>query len=327
MSSPQPVLSAAVNYLEPEVVASWPDIVAYVDYDENVNVVYSNPVAASDYTCVDAALSFIEAYSITSWLDVGVVAQSTMPDVLTAEVVSPVDELAFYFTKSLNDFTPGFIDSTTVSFLKSNADSVTLVDDTDIDYWIDKRLFDSQGFADAVRFSLVKAPFTDEVFAASTTVLQPIKNLADSIGAPTDFVVRTFYKSLADSVTLTEAVSVFKAFIRDFSDTLSTPDRVYLQPEQPKTDSASATDATSLTGIKNVSDSIFLLDNMDGDIEYVFIKLVSELLIASDTSNIAFTAEKVDNLSTVSSGILTIQDYCDITYFLEDYVGSSRTFT
>ena len=33
-----------------------------------------------------------------------------------------------------------------------------------------------------------------------------------------------------------------------------------------------------------------------------------------------------DTASTTDAGLLIMQDYCDITYFLEDYVGTSRTF-
>ena len=66
---------------------------------------------------------------------------------------------------------------------------------------------------------------------------------------------------------------------------------------------------------------------MDGNIEYLLIKVLSEMLAVSDTQTVVFAANKSDNAVLSSSGSLLMQDYCDITYFLEDYVGQTRTFT
>lgn len=323
LSSPS-VLLASVSYLEPEVVASWPDVVAYVDYDENVNVVYSDPVATSGYPYIDAELSYIEAYSITSWVDVAVSAQATMPDVFTVDVVSPVDELAFYFSKSLSDVY-SFNDTAAISFLAQRADTFSI--DTKLVRNATKKLSDSQNVLEALSFNLVKAPFLDGVLANSIASLSFTKRLSDTFGISTDFLVQTFYKALTDSVSLADAVIAYKEYIRNFSDDILAPDLVYLEESQPKTDSASVFDSSTIQPQKNVSESLYLLDNMDGDIEYIFIKLVSELLLTSDTHAVAFFTNKADNLSTISSGSLTAQNYCDITYFLEDYVGVSRTFT
>jgi hypothetical protein len=66
---------------------------------------------------------------------------------------------------------------------------------------------------------------------------------------------------------------------------------------------------------------------MDGDLTYAFVKVIGEILTIPDLQIIDFSTQKADNIAIASSGVLSMQDYCDITYFLEDYVGLSRTFT
>jgi hypothetical protein len=70
-----------------------------------------------------------------------------------------------------------------------------------------------------------------------------------------------------------------------------------------------------------------MVDNMDGNIEYLLFKVTNDSISSIDVQTVDFQPNKADNVSTSSSGILSLQDYCDITYFLEDYVGISRSFT
>jgi len=158
--------------------------------------------------------------------------------------------------------------------------------------------------------------------------LTPIKNLSDALGVPVDVVTYAVGKSIAESVTLVEAIQVFKVYIRNFTEVINAPDASVLdiQPEQ-KQDLAVVSDSDTLVVSKNLSESIGLQDNMDGNMQYLLIKVLSEMLAVSDTQTVVFAANKSDNAVLSSSGSLLMQDYCDITYFLEDYVGQARTFT
>jgi len=158
--------------------------------------------------------------------------------------------------------------------------------------------------------------------------LTSIKNLADALDAPVDVVTYAVGKAIAESVTLVEAVQVFKVYIRNFTDVLNAPDATVLtiQPST-KQDLAVVSDADTLAVSKNLSESIGLQDMMDGNIQYLLIKVLNEALTVSDTQTVVFAANKSDNAVLSSSGSLLMQDYCDITYFLEDYVGQARTFT
>jgi hypothetical protein len=158
--------------------------------------------------------------------------------------------------------------------------------------------------------------------------LQAIKNLSDALEVPVDSVTYAVQKAIADSVTLADAVQVFKVYIRNFTELINTPDAntLDIQPGQEQ-DLASVSDLDTLSVSKGLSESIGLQDNMDGNVEYLLIKVLSEMLAVSDTQTVVFAANKSDNAVLSSSGSFLMQDYCDITYFLEDYVGTSRTFT
>jgi hypothetical protein len=158
--------------------------------------------------------------------------------------------------------------------------------------------------------------------------LQTIKNLADVLDVPVDAVTYAVGKAITESITLADAVQVFKVYIRNFTDVLNAPDAAVLdfQPTA-KQDLATVSDFDALVVDKSLSESIGLQDMMDGNIEYLLVKALSEALSMSDTQTVVFGANKSDNAVLSSSGSLIMQDYCDITYFLEDYVGQTRTFT
>ena len=243
-----------------------------------------------------------------------------------ADSSTTVDKAVLSTGKALFDVYVGFTDHTTVAFGKAAFDSVTMMDDVDIDYWLDKQLKDSQEMADALAFSLVKGTITDSASTLDITTLESTKGLADTLSLPVEAVAVAFSKALADSFSITDAASAFKLYIRDYADNLTSSDATYLEAQLPESESASATDVYVHTVLKNVAEDVILIDNMDGDIQYAFVKLIGELLISSDNKVIDFAANKSDNVTSSDGGVLSMQDYCDITYFLEDYVGISRTF-
>lgn len=276
---------------------------------------------------VKVEVSYLQPTFSVSYLDINICAAVTFPDILAVDIVTPTDLVALTTTKALADTTNGFVDVATRSFTKVNPDSVTMTDDIDIDFFLQKLLSENQPLTDAKAYQLIKLLF-DSLSPADAAQLTAVKNLADIVNTPVDSVVNTINKAIADSVTLTDVAQAFKVYIRSFSENVAVPD-LYSAEFQAGTeqDSNTVSDSSSLVNNKNLSETLNLLDNMDGDIEYVFVKLVSELLVASDAQAVDFASNKSDNAVLSSSGLLLMQDYCDITYFLEDYVGVSRTFT
>jgi hypothetical protein len=242
---------------------------------------------------VIASLSYVRPVFTADYLQIRVIAEVTMPDVLNVDIVTPTDLVSLSTTKALIDTTNGFTDQLVeIIFGKGLADTPVLSD---------------------------------------LAVIGDIQPHIDGIDTATPADVITgfiFEKYIADTFeTLDEATAV-RLFERSFADSLSVPDVPYkdIIPEG-QTDLATTSDSSSLGTDKALSDAFGMIDNMDGDIEYLLFKVTSESISSSDAQIIDFNPQKADNIATDSSGVLSMQDYCDITYFLEDYVGLSRTFT
>ena len=272
-------------------------------------------------------VSYIEAGFEASWTDVAVFAEVTFPDVLSVDVVTPTDFVSKTPGKVLKDTYSGFVDKTVLEPNKGLFDVVLMEDDVDIDIWIEKYLADVQNLAEEKALSFNKGTISDGVTAAEVKVYTLTKALADSIAQPVESVARTVNKVFADSISFTDVAAAFKLYIRNFDDSVTVPDFDFLDFVPEKTDLASATDEKYWSVSKNLTEGITLIDGMDGDLDFLFIKVVSELLVPSDAKFVDFQPNKADNVSTSSSGVLAVQDYCDITYFLQDYVGTSRTIT
>ena len=274
---------------------------------------------------VIAGLSYVQPVFQADYLQIKVIAEVTMPDVLNVDIVTPTDLVTLSTTKALSDTTNGFVDSLVRTFSKPFADSTN---ETDVlRYVFGKKLADTQALADAKRISFGKA-LVDNTTPTDLAKLSTVKALADNLATPTDAVANVIYKALSDSVTLTDFAQAFKLYIRSFAETLTSPDAYSETFDSGVTSDSATTADNSIRGVaKNLSEGLNAIDNMDGDLTYAFVKVIGEILVGSDAQIIDFNTQKADNIATSSSGILAMQDYCDITYFLEDYVGLSRTFT
>ena len=242
---------------------------------------------------VIADLSYIKPVFRANYLQIKVIAEVTMPDVLNVDIVTPVDLVSLSTTKALSDATNGFTDQLVeIVFGKTLADTSILTD---------------------------------------LAVIGDIQPHIDGIDVayPTDTITGiTFQKYLADTFELLDDAVAVRLYQRSFADAFTLPDVPYKSfIPNGKIDTASALDASLINTNKALADSFTMVDNMDGDIQYLFFKTTNDFISGNDTQIIDFSAQKADNITTSSSGILYMQDYCDITYFLEDYVGLSRTFT
>ena len=99
-------------------------------------------------------------------------------------------------------------------------------------------------------------------------------------------------------------------------------DLVSLTVSKGFNDSITNMETTAFTLTKALVDSLTLTDSFYEDLE-----TLADTMGVSDAQALASTLGKDDNVSTSSSGVVVMQNYSDITYFLEDYVGSSTSFT
>jgi len=246
---------------------------------------------------------------------------------LAVDIINPIDGVVLSTTKSLKDVS-ALADDSTLSVDKAEADSQALADTTIRS--VTKGLADTQAPTDAITAKSLTKALADFIAAPQD---QPFLTTAKSFSDNTDgfedgIQSKTLTKGLADSVTMSDVAIAVREFVRSFSEDAPLQDAyVSTFTAGNEAENLGSTDASSLQTSKGLTDSAILIDNMDGDLTYAFVKLTSELLEAQDAQVLDLSKQTSDNVLGEDAGFLIMQDYADITYFAEDYVGISRTFT
>ena len=162
---------------------------------------------------------------------------------------------------------------------------------------------------------------TDATQLAITKQLISITELAEQISLGTT-------KVLDDAAAMSDLFELATTFNRDFADTATLTDLAALSVDKLLEDSFTSIDAATFAVTKLIDDSLTLVDSVVGinftDTEDDAV-VIDDLGIDDDPEwNLGKNLS--DTASTTDAGVLIMQDYCDITYFLEDYVGEARTF-
>lgn len=162
---------------------------------------------------------------------------------------------------------------------------------------------------------------TDATLLAITKQLTEIVELAEQISLGVD-------KTVEDSQALTDLIFIATTFNRSLADITSLSDTTTLGVDKAFTDSISDSDAAAVAVTKLIADSLAMADSL---VSVNFTDAEDDALAIDDLGidddpewNLGKNLS--DTASTTDSGLLIMQDYCDITYFAEDYAGLSRTF-
>jgi len=152
--------------------------------------------------------------------------------------------------------------------------------------------------------------------------------------SPTDILIGDFIitQNLADSAGFVDDYALDLSKL--LTDTSSFADSLSFVVDKPLSDAYSATDSDlSRSFSKQLSDSFFVTDDLDGnasiedDQNMAFTKKRVDLAFALDTLLVKSIVKPVSDTTVVSeSGVVRGQNYCDLSYFLEDYVGFLETF-
>lgn len=134
-----------------------------------------------------------------------------------------------------------------------------------------------------------------------------------------------FVKTRSDSSALTDNFSKTVTFSRTFSEAPAANEEHSFDVTKPLTEAPTASDSfgkvvafsRSFTEAGSASDS----DTLNTG------KNLSDNGGIIDVQVVQFTKASSDSSVAADSGSLRSQGYCDFTYFAEDYVGASRTFT
>lgn len=130
-----------------------------------------------------------------------------------------------------------------------------------------------------------------------------------------------FKKVLSDTATVSDVFSIYLP--KSFTDTSTATDAAVLRVALSKSDTVTTSDTTANKFSKVVADLATLADAATLD----FSKAASDTASAADTVALLSRLAIIDQPTASDSGSLRMQDYCDFTYFAEDYVGESRVFT
>jgi hypothetical protein len=169
--------------------------------------------------------------------------------------------------------------------------------------------------------------FADSVTEVDAATLAFTKQLTDVVDLAEQISLSTS-KSFADTQTLSEVIFIATTFNRSFEDTTSVDDAATRDVGKLLEDSLAAADAATLAVTKLLEDTIALADSVVG-INFTDTEddaLAIDDLGIDDDPEWNLGKNLSDTASTTDAGLLIMQDYCDITYFLEDYVGEARTF-
>lgn len=288
---------------------------SYVKIRAGVAVV--DPVANVTYIAPVAGVSYIELVA-SAQIDTSGRYQF-VPDraVMT-------DGLRFALAKSLVDLVQA-VDTTRYEFEKTaSADSVALTEN------FTKLLIFVRSFAETLNLSdaqvLAVAKVLQESAVMSDATAKQITKASSDNFALSDAAAKQFTKRLTDAYSLTDAAR--RSFTKIVLDTVAAPDAMARAFSKALTDTLLLQDTEIYSLAKLLSDGVAMNDGFDaGDgAVYAFSKGVSNVTMVSDATSRHSNKVTADTVTTADAGVLTKQDYCDITYFAEDYVGESRVF-
>jgi hypothetical protein len=276
--------------------------------------VYAVPLAAVEYVQLDASAAL----------------DTTGRFRYIQELAAVVDGTAFALSKPLADsFTQP--DAVSVSALKSLADGFSMNDGSEaVDgsvYSIAKGIQNIAFMSDATTQSAAKA-LGDAATPLDVVAKSLSRPLADVFNLADDETVAAL-KGLSDSVTMQDTVATLLLFIRNFSDSATAADNnSFVFTPAVKAEQVTVADEDIIAYLKNIADGVAMNDGseaVDGS-QYSFAKGISNVTFVSESRSLIFETSSVESISVADAGLLSVQDYCDLTYFAQDYVGLSQSF-
>ena len=226
-----------------------------------------------------------------------------------------------------------------------------------------KTFAEAVSVSSSTRIEFEKAAIQETISLSEsfTKLLIYARALSDTQGL-TDATVLSIGRAIADAVTMVEQRSmsfsrpvfdtfttsdnVAKSFSRVLTDSYAVADLRRIAFSRPVTDSAAVSDAVLAILHKTISDLFFAQDDAirfvqklvndgvamsdgfdagDGAV-YSFSKGISNVTIVADATAKTPAKGLSEQVALADSGYLVTQDYCDITYFADDYVGVKTLF-
>lgn len=147
------------------------------------------------------------------------------------------------------------------------------------------------------------------------------RQIADVLSTADNKTVSTL-KNLSDSAVMQDSINTLLLYLRSFADSATVADVDARAYSLAKTEQVVVADNDFIDWTKSLAHSITPADVS------VFLaeKPFSESLSTADANALIFSAARVESVTMTDVGVVSIQDYCGLGYFAEDYVGSSQSF-
>jgi hypothetical protein len=237
------------------------------------------------------------------------------------------DSKTYTFSKSLSD-SFGQQEVVSIGFSTSASDSVSFTDSARRS--VAKAATDSFGATDALSFISQRNLQTNEVGVITDTASKDFsKSLIHNIRFVLDSATLSIGKALLDDFGMSDSIVLQRVYIREFDEYLTIEDSLsFTFGGNEFNDNNNAVDSYLLSYSKILSDGVAMNDAFGaGDgIAYTFVTSVANIASVSEALAKSSQTTKSETLVASDSGIIVQQDYVDLTYFAEDYVGVSYTF-
>lgn len=298
-------------------------------------------------------LSYIEASCEVSWVDVSVFAAVSFPDVLSVDVINPIDKAVLFSTKAPSDSISASLDFSIRQLQKRVADLVTITEGPEFTYDYGARESEIQAVVEHLSYSV------DRLFAPETMYLidnmdgdieYALVKVIGELQLLADKAITDFGKNPSDSISTSDSIYAYIVVIREFIETLTTADQKYWAIEKALSDILVSAESKAYELSKPITDTAtvaeakaILFDKLIMGVESDYTLpypepayfaeryvggQIGEILSASD----AFISQRIygrfpiDAVNLGESGVVSMQNYVALDYLAEDYVGVGRTF-
>jgi hypothetical protein len=303
-------LRAAVDVVDSPIAS-----VVYADLSRAVT--YADPIVTPAYTLPVADIVYID-------LSFGAVLDSTGRFRFMPDSFSIVDSVQLLPQKALSD-TTATTTSVVFSALKALANSISTAEV--LSFATTKALADFVSLPDQTIVDFEK--LRQDSFTTQDLLRRDVaKALADS-GAVFDKTTTATQKLLGDIADMQDAISILLTVLRAVDDTISVgDDSSWVFALAPRQDGVALSDVYFIAYQKYLADGFAMNDGseaVDGAV-YSFAKGISNVTFVGDNRSLIFALSRVESVSVADVGLVSAQNYCDPTYFAEDYVGVSQSF-
>ncbi len=239
-----------------------------------------------------------------------------------------------------------FVDSKVIAFAKALAENASISEVPPV-FEIEKAISESVLMAESLSTLLIFIRnFAETLSISEVVAIELARSLAD-MAVALDATTREYSKLVPDGVAMNDGADTTDGLLvvitKSFTNMAFVADARTTDFAKAITDAASPTDALaqlfgkaladqfSQSDLLSVETSLLRTDNFTiADLVTIALivgRTLTDSATIGDNAVLSLLKALSDSASVDDSGSLISQGYCDITYFAEDYVGESRTFT